>query len=59
MHQESKTNKTPSCSFCGKALKQEYFFICHVCDAKYCYIHMYRHGRAHRVQTTAALVVAK
>ncbi len=59
MYPESKTSKTASCSFCGKALGKEYFFTCHVCGAKYCYIHMYRHGRAHRLQTAPAPLVTK
>ncbi len=50
MYPESKTAKTASCSFCGKALGKEYFFVCHICGAKYCYTHMYRHGRAHKAQ---------
>ncbi len=51
MRPESRTNRTSSCSFCGKQLGKEYFFTCHVCGATYCYIHMYRHARAHRLQT--------
>ena len=49
LYPESKHDAT-SCSFCGKTLGKEYFFTCHVCGATYCYIHMYRHGKAHRPQ---------
>jgi hypothetical protein len=59
LYPESKTSKTANCSFCGKALGKEYFFVCHVCGAKYCYIHMYRHGRAHRLQSSSLPVVTK
>ncbi len=59
MYPESKQSKTASCVFCGKALGKEYFFTCHVCGAKYCYIHMYRHGRAHRMQTAQPPLMTK
>ena len=35
------------CRFCGLALGREYYFTCHICGATYCYIHMWRHSRAH------------
>lgn len=57
VQKESERQKVSSCSFCGKALGKEYFFVCHVCGAKYCYVHMYRHGRAHRLQNAPALVI--
>jgi len=44
--------KADGCNYCGKVLGQEYYFTCHVCGATYCYIHMYRHGRAHKYQAT-------
>jgi len=59
MYPESKQSKTASCSFCGKALGKEYFFTCHVCGAKYCYIHMYRHGKAHRLQNAQPPLVTQ
>lgn len=59
MQQQSRSTKTGSCSYCGKALGHEYFFTCHVCGAKYCYIHMYRHGRAHRPHVHAQPVVVE
>ena len=57
VQKESEKEKASSCSFCGKALGKEYFFVCHVCGAKYCYVHMYRHGRAHRLQSAPTLVI--
>jgi len=57
MQHETGTQRSASCSFCGKALGKEYFFTCHVCGAKYCYIHMYRHGKAHRLQTAPTIVL--
>jgi hypothetical protein len=59
IYPESKTTKTASCSFCGKALGKEYFFVCHICGAKYCYTHMYRHGRAHKSQPKETPLVTK
>lgn len=59
MYPESRAAKTASCSFCGKTLGKEYFFTCHVCGAKYCYIHLYRHGRAHRLTTPTTPLVTK
>lgn len=59
LYPESKTSKTASCSFCGKTLGKEYFFSCHVCGATYCYIHMYRHGKAHRAQGGTSTMVAE
>jgi hypothetical protein len=36
------------CQFCGRRLEKDgYHFICHVCGANYCYIHMRRHDGAH------------
>jgi len=58
VQKESERSKQASCSFCGKALGKEYFFVCHVCGAKYCYVHMYRHGRAHKVQSAPTLVLS-
>jgi hypothetical protein len=50
VHHDQRATKASNCSFCGRALGKEYFFVCHICGAKYCYIHMYRHGKAHRPQ---------
>ncbi len=59
IYPESKTTRTANCSFCGKGLGNEYFFVCHICGAKYCYIHMYRHGKAHKLQTKETPLVTK
>ena len=59
VHPVPKTTKASSCSFCGRALGKEYFFTCHICGAKYCYIHMYRHGKAHRPQAGGAHLVTE
>ena len=35
----------PHCQYCGRRLEESgYHFMCHVCGANYCYIHMRRHG---------------
>ena len=56
VQREAKRSKASTCSFCGRALGKEYFFTCHVCGANYCYIHMYRHSRAHRAQPSSPIV---
>jgi predicted transcriptional regulator len=49
-----KSKAEPACNFCGRSLGREYFFTCHICGAKYCYIHMAAHSRAHRPPTQEA-----
>ena len=42
------SSKIATCNFCSKLLGREYYFTCHVCGATYCYIHLARHGKAHK-----------
>lgn len=44
---EQAQRKDVRCSFCDKQISKEYFFVCHICGERFCYIHMYRHARAH------------
>ena len=36
------------CNFCMRVLGKQYHYICHICGATYCYIHMTKHARAHK-----------
>jgi len=49
MYSETKARSVATCSFCGRTLGKENYFTCHVCGATYCYIHMVKHSRAHKV----------
>ncbi len=48
MYPETKTKNVSTCSFCGRTLGKEYYFTCHICGATYCYIHTWKHSRAHK-----------
>lgn len=52
MTPETKMKKVSTCSFCGRTLGSEYHFTCHICDATYCYIHMWKHSKAHPTIST-------
>jgi hypothetical protein len=45
---EAETREKSSCSFCGASSDIGYHFVCHMCGATYCYIHMNKHAKAHR-----------
>ena len=52
MYTEFKTRKSPTCLFCCRILRREYYFTCHVCGATYCYIHLAKHHGAHQQKFT-------
>jgi hypothetical protein len=48
-------SKVAHCAFCGQSLNHGFSFVCHVCGATYCYIHMGRHDRKNHAPTDAIL----
>jgi len=52
---ETGTSGVTKCNFCMKMLRKEYYYTCHICGATYCYIHMTKHSRAHKVTMPVAL----
>jgi hypothetical protein len=46
---ESLTREKAACHYCGKRFDLGYHYTCHVCGATYCYIHMSKHSKAHRI----------
>ena len=45
------------CNHCGIALgAYSYSFTCHICGARYCYVHLRKHDRAHPRVTLEAFV---
>jgi len=51
---ETGTSKVEKCNFCMKVLGKQYHYICHICGATYCYIHITKHARAHKATMQVA-----
>lgn len=39
MYQKQSEKGQPTCGYCGRALGNGFYYMCHICGATYCYAH--------------------